>query len=753
MQSLYMKKSPTVLLLGILFVWSVVVAVCCVFVAHINKVTTEEVDRYLLEISSGISSSVDSRMESIFTIMGSVGDSYFQFMGENPDFALEYLRGKAALYGFRRLTVTDLSGHTVSSDGSPVRFSTLPNVSQAFAGARLFRRLHGSPKDGTDGILYARPVYRGDKIVGVIAATSDVGHIQQYLSAPLFGGKGHFHILDVDGNVLLGPPDEDMPEMPNYLAMLGSRAVMQRGDVEVMRKRMHNGASGRLDFVLDEVHERTAAYVPLKSDGLYLIAVVPSSVALAQFDSLLRQTFQLVFVIVALFTGLAVLLFFKDRKFTQKLVSIAFVDPVTGGMTRARFGFEALPRIAAAPPGTYTLVSLNIKLFKMVNDILGNEVGDRLLKQCHDCLKAHLVEGELLCRDYADDFVLLVTTKNKDRVLEIVESVSAQINRFLDETGYRYKLRLYLGLYEIDDTSLPLVSLLDRANIARKNPKAAFRGDLYECVFYSDLERLQMIKTKDIENKMEDALANGDFIVYLQPKIELENRTVAGAEALVRWRDEDTGLIPPGDFIPCFESNGFIIKLDLYVFEQTCRLIRGWIDAGLKPVPVSVNLSRAHFFDPGFLDNYVAIRDRYAIPHGLLEIEFTESLLFENFESLKNVVSQLHELGFTCSLDDFGSGYSSLNMLKDISVDTLKLDGAFWVSPDADNQRERDIIATVMDLARKLGMTTVSEGVESVTQVDFLRRVHCDMVQGYVFSKPVPPEVFEELAFGKRVTG
>lgn len=753
MQTFPIKKSPTVLLLGLLFVWSMVVTLCCIFVANIYKVTTQEVDRYLLEISNGISSSVNSRMESMFTILGSTGTSYFQYVDNDEFLAREYLRDKSFAYGFRRLAFTDSSGRTVSSDGKTVNLAAFPNVMRAFKGEKLFRRLRSSPVDGTDGILYVSPVYYSDTIVGVITAWCDVGHIQQYLNAHIFGGKGHFHILDEDGNVLLGPPEEDAIVLPNYLSLLTSRAEMKRGSAEGMRERMHKGQSGRLDFTLDETREITAAYVPLQSVGLYLIAIAPSDVALAQFGDLLARTLKLVFIIVAMFTGLAVLLFFKDRKSTHELAHVAFVDPVTGGMTRTRFQLEALPKIAAAPPGAYSLVSANIKLFKMVNDILGNEIGDKLLKQCHDCMKEHMTEDELICRDYADDFVLLVTTKKKEQVLQIIESVSTEVNRFLEETGCKYTLRLYVGLYEVDDSSLSLVGMLDRANIARKNSKAAIRGHLYDCVFYSDLERLRMIKTKDIENKMEQALADEEFLVYLQPKIELENKTVVGAEALVRWQDKERGLIPPGDFIPCFEANGFIIKLDLYVFEHICRLLRKWIDMGLTPVPVSVNLSRAHLIDPDFLEYYVAISNRYAIPHSLLEIELTESLLLENFECLKNVVDQLHDLGFRCSLDDFGCGYSSLNMLKDLNVDTLKLDGAFWFSPNADNQREKDIIAAVVGLAKKLGMSTVSEGVETVTQLEFLRQIRCDMVQGFVFSKPVPPETFEEIAFGLQIAG
>ncbi len=748
MHNHFQTNRPHALLIGLFLAWGAVVAICCVFISRIDEVTGEEIDRYLLEISNGVSATITSRIDNTFLTLKSISVSYGTLRNEENGLAVRHLRNQAALFGFKRLAFTDSEGNTVFSDGHTVSLRNGPNVQRAFAGEEVFVRVRKSPVDGSDGILYARPVVEHGRITGVISAWSDRAHIQGVLQTPVFNGKGHFHILDPDGITFLNPNYEDDPDKPNFFDMI-SQADMLRSSLDQMKKSMDEGLSGRIDFVFRGL-ARSVCYVPLRS-GSYLVSVVPTQVASAQFNTLLRESLLIVGAIVTVFTILVVLLFLRDRRNAKRLAAIAFIDPVTGGMTRNRFQLEALPILKDAAPHEYSLVSANIRQFKLVNDILGGETGDRLLRQIHDCLKEHLIDGELVCRDYADDFVLLVTTKSRLSVLNKIDAVTAKVNQFLAESGCRYKLRLSFGVYEIEDTALPMVSLIDHANIARKSAKAVLHGHLSDCVFYSDLERQQLLKTKDIENKMEEALANEDFIVYLQPKIELERGAIVGAEALVRWQDMDTGIIPPGDFIPCFETNGFIIKLDLYIFERICQIMRGWLDAGLTPVPVSVNLSRAHLLDPDFLDRYVAIRDRYGIPHGLLEVELTESLVFENFETLTRVVNDLHANGFTCSLDDFGCGYSSLNLLKDLNVDTLKLDGAFWMSPDADNQREKDIIASVVALAGKLGMRTVSEGVETEAQLEFLRQVHCDMVQGYVFSKPVPPDVFEEITYGKTI--
>jgi EAL domain-containing protein (putative c-di-GMP-specific phosphodiesterase class I) len=262
-----------------------------------------------------------------------------------------------------------------------------------------------------------------------------------------------------------------------------------------------------------------------------------------------------------------------------------------------------------------------------------------------------------------------------------------------------------------------------------------------------------MIQHKIIENRMKSALKNEEFQIYLQPKYDISQNKIAGAEALVRWADPNRGLIPPNDFIPLFENNGFILDLDLYVFDRTCHLLRQWIDRGVNPVVISVNLSRAYLHDFTFLGKFEEIRRKYEVPSNLIELELTETVVFENMEILTDIINLIHDLGYSCSIDDFGSGYSSLNILKNIPVDTIKIDRGFFIGENSDTVKSDTIVRSVIDLARKLKMKTVSEGVEYKDQVDFLKEAKCDMIQGYYFSKPIPITEFEKLAFGLVISG
>lgn len=439
-----------------------------------------------------------------------------------------------------------------------------------------------------------------------------------------------------------------------------------------------------------------------------------------------------------------------QRQANRQLERLAFVDPVTNGRNRTSFEIDAGGAVRAALPGTYVLVWLDIQKFKVINDFFGVEMGDRVLRHCYETVEAHLENGEYVARLAADGFNLLLRTAGEKELEARLNRIAEDANNFEPFRERNYLLSFSAGIYPIDDPVLSLVKIQDRANIARKKSGGSEEHCLCTCLFYSEQDRLRSLREKEMENRMHDALGRDEFVVYLQPKQSLKKAAIGGAEALVRWRAPE-GLIPPNDFIPLFEQNGFIVDLDLHVFEKVCAMLRKWLDNGVTPVPVSVNMSRVHLADPQFLERYETIRRAYDVPPELLEIELTESLVFENPHLLVQFIERIRAHGYHCSIDDFGSGYSSLNLLKDMNVNVLKLDRVFFASQEADNARERTVIVSVIDLAKKLSMGTVAEGVETTRQVEFLQQAGCDMVQGYVFSRPVPLAEFEQMAFGREI--
>lgn len=419
-------------------------------------------------------------------------------------------------------------------------------------------------------------------------------------------------------------------------------------------------------------------------------------------------------------------------------------DDVTGGKNKREF--ERIAKDLLKGDGQYVLVYANIDRFKLINENYGNDVGDKVLRQIHTIIDEELRWDEVSGRIMADNFGILMRYHSLPKLEQRLYRISKQLSELLDDNGNKYGIVLYFGVYVIEENDESNVStMLEHANLARKkiSPSHMIAMGVYNV---KDSERLG--RDKALEMKMHQALERGDFVPFLQPKYELEGESIAGAEALVRWIDPHEGMIYPDEFIPLFENNGFIVELDLYMFEEVCKLVDRWYREGKYHFPVSVNLSRRHFQIPNFFDYYEFVLKKYDIPKNAIEIELTESLFYNDFESLSELVEKIHKAGLSCSIDDFGSGYSSLNMLKDVCVDALKLDRVFFESGEND-ERGKDVIQSVIQLAQALDLHTISEGVEEREQVEFLKEMNCDLIQGYVFAKPMPVPEFENLAFAQ----
>lgn len=271
------------------------------------------------------------------------------------------------------------------------------------------------------------------------------------------------------------------------------------------------------------------------------------------------------------------------------------------------------------------------------------------------------------------------------------------------------------------------------------------KGDVLKfCAFFNEQYRAEMLKANEIEKDMQSSLNNGDFKMYLQPKFRLSDNKMVGAEALCRWIHPIKGVIPPMDFIPLFEKNGFIIKLDEYMWEQACKTIRNWIDRDIEPIPISVNISRYHIKHNDLEAVFTRLITKYGISSSMLTLELTESLFLDNPEELNRVMSGLQRMGFKLEVDDFGAGFSSLNMIRNITVDTIKMDKDFLDSEIA-SDKGKIVVNHTIDMAKDLNLQVVAEGVETKEHVDFLKNSRCDVAQGFYFAKPMPLDEFDKL--------
>lgn len=418
------------------------------------------------------------------------------------------------------------------------------------------------------------------------------------------------------------------------------------------------------------------------------------------------------------------------------------IDDVTGGKNKKSFAHLVKRLIRSGDK--YVMVYGNIDRFKLINNMYGFEIGDEILRKTHGIIDEEMRWDECSGHIMADNFGLCMRYHSIEKLDERLLRINRRVHGIGDKNGEPYGIIMNYGVYVINsERAYNVNALLERANIARGN---ITNTHLVPLGIYDKSIRKRLERERELELKMQRALEQHEFIPFLQPKFELRGETIAGAEALVRWVDSVEGMIYPDEFIPLFEKNGSITSLDLYMFEEVCKLIERWDMAGCRVVPISVNLSQAHFANPNFFDAYEKLIKEYKLPQGSVEFEFTESLLYENAIDINTLCERIRGLGFTSSIDDFGSGYSSLNMLKDVRVDTLKIDRVFFKDGDT-NKRAKDIIGSVIGLAKALNLKTVSEGVEYREQVIFLKEMGCDYVQGYIYSKPMSIVAFERMVF------
>ncbi len=385
----------------------------------------------------------------------------------------------------------------------------------------------------------------------------------------------------------------------------------------------------------------------------------------------------------------------------------------------------------------YAVIMFDIERFKSVNEVYGVQAGDSVIR--YVALKINEVfnyEGCLTARFMSDFFGVLTPYEDEADIGHVIKTLNSKISLYK-----HISLKYAYGVYKISDKSIPPRLICDYANMAKNSVKG---NHINNIAFYTEGMKDRIIEEIFIENDMEKALEEEQFLMYLQPKYNIENGNIVGAEALARWNHPNKGFIKPAKFIPLFEKNGFIISLDQYIWEQACKTIKKWCDMGIMPVPVSVNVSRINLKNPQLVSILNSLVEKYQIDKRFLELEITETVYYDDQQALVEVLEKLKRSGYTLLMDDFGSGFSSLSMLKNTPFDVIKIDKNF-LNETMITDRGKKIIQHTIFLSNDIGMNTVAEGVETKEQADYLLACGCNVAQGYYYSKPVPVSVFEDI--------
>ncbi len=590
--------------------------------------------------------------------------------------------------------------------------------------------------DGEEIIVFSAPIKSDGEVIGVLCAPYRMDGLKEILEVSSFEGEGYTYVIERDGDKIV---DSTHPtsfrNMTNIFKSMTEADERTDQAVEDLKLLLDAGQTGYVIF-----YNKVGKYMyatPLGIKDWFLIDVVPVDFMENTSNYIINRTYIMCGILAVVCAVIAFLIMNEERRKKQRIQNLLYVDELTGGNTLARFKIEVERRMQVHYK-KLAIIMMDLDDFKLVNELFGYEEGNKVLRFLSRTLKESCCDGEFTGRSNADRFYILFLYEEEKEIKQRILKLAENIQRLRMSETMEYLLHPVFGIYYVKAGDDNVEDMMDCAALAHNMAKQA-RNSTYKV--YTDEIKEKELQKKQLSDQIEHAYRNHEFIVYYQPKYDSITRKLAGAEALVRWRRADGQMVSPGLFVPLAEESGFVCKLDEYVFREVCLAQKRWMDKGLDIVPVSVNLSRRHLDNPEFINEYKAILDESGVPIEYIQLEITESAMFEKKEDFVQIMERLHDLGFMILMDDFGTGYSSLMMLKSIPIDVMKLDKSFV--DDYDDERGERIIRCVMRMAQDLSIAITAEGVETEAQYRFLTSVGCDTIQGYYFARPMPEEEYE----------
>ena len=726
----FMKKQKDLVQWCIMAIISVILFSCLIMnTVKMNEAMKEETKSYVTDMANQMSREISYRIQSYERYISETADSFSKM----PDRILneEVLEKKKAPLLFERLVVVDREGNTLPENFMYTNFNKYFEENQD-----IFEESKTVAIDDRT-IFFSSPMIKKGVPDRVLVGIQGSKSLQTIFTEVNCQKEGFSCIVSKNGEVIVkGEKSEKNSQIREWIdeKIKGNEEqAISKMIININQKNQEV-----FEFPLGDNDTVIMACNSLEFNDWYLLSFIPSTILKENTTPYIDKYWFITLLSIVVF-GIVVIkirCFYKEN--VRKIEKIAFTDFITGGSNNAAFLIEAKQKIQANTKKKYVMVFLNILGFKNINEKYGVTAGNHALKYIYQVLKKCIYEDEIVARSESDHYFILLQEETEEAVQKRIDIMMQKIHGTEKETAYDYGISFSQGASFIEEKDEELRVYQNRAVVASE-----YYNNSKHCVFYNKELYTKLNREIVLNESFEKAIEDNEFEVYFQPKINLDNEKTAGAEALVRWKHKEYGMISPGEFISLFETNGKICRLDLYVFEIVCKKLNEWKERELPPIKVSVNLSRVHLMEQGIecLKRFKDIKDRYQIPDGQIELELTESMVIEvkQLEKVKKIIAEIQACGFLCSLDDFGFGYSSLALLKEFDVDIIKLDRLFFVNS---NEKTWKVVKAFISLAHELNITVVAEGVEEKYQIEKLKEINCDLIQGYVYARPLPEEEF-----------
>lgn len=658
---------------------------------------------------------------------------------------VDKMQGFVETYQFKRMGYIAADGTAKTTDGYRLNMSDRDFFQQSMQGKNFLTDAFEDRIDTSYETInvFSVPVYEKNQktIKGVLFGTCGYEMFEECLKNEIFEGQAFNYIIKIDGTIVAGSGNSKKWGIGKNIFVTDASEDERDDDArddDARDKMISDMKEGKSGYGMDPKRKEASLYyyMPLKieesGETWYVVTAVSESVLTSRMQVVMDAINSLMVIILAVISVSVGVYIYSWRKSKKELMTLAYQDPVTLGDNFVAFK----ERAKSKKDGVGWLIAMDVTDFKLINSTCGVPKGDEVLRAIWEIFETETGENELAAHVNADRFILFWMDENQENIKQRLEHVIRKI----EEIPERLEIPNLFPVFGIFHTIvLDEIDPLYGNAVQAKHQIKGRRDRHY--IFYDELNHESIQENRELEEHFETALENEEFEIWYQPKYSAHSRKLVGAEALVRWRRADGALIPPLKFIPLFERNGNIIRLDEYVFRAVCRQQKEWQKQGQKMLPVSVNISRVSLYYSSVVEKYESIIRSFDLDSKYIQLEITESATIDNNE-IFNLLEQFHTAGFKILLDDFGSGYSSLAALNRMHFDTIKLDKSL-VDYIGDDNGEK-LLNSITKLAQSFGMEITAEGVETVEQLMFLCNLDCDDIQGYYFSRPLPVKEYEE---------
>jgi diguanylate cyclase (GGDEF)-like protein len=570
-------------------------------------------------------------------------------------------------------------------------------------------------------IVYSKPIVINNKIDGVLVGLSNYKGVALTLKQNIYSDKGSLYVVDKSGNILIGDDKNQKAVKELYINsryLEDKESKMKRSDCKHAKEGSFN--NGRIYFCYNLIEG---------TDGWYLVSIVPINKVFNSLNNIIRISLITIVLVIVLYIANSYMKYIKNEK---ALTEAIYIDSLTNIRNRKKFKIDCEEKLRNSKSDErYILITIDVNKLKFINEVFGYKEGDNVIKSIGSnltTLNYDNIHGRI-----SDDTFGLMFKLEKCIDLETKLTNLYDHIKIVCSSKSELNIKLNMGVYLIQDSKEEIDKIIDNANIARIESKKIKEDKYY---IYDESLKNKIDQEITIESDLKSGLESGEFKVVYQPKVDIHTEQIVGAESLIRWIHNRKGFISPEVFIPIAERNGDIDLIGKWVLESVCKDIRECKLNGEKVVPISINLSRVELYNVDLIPHIKNTIKKYDIEPELIEIEITETAALNDVEYINNRIHQIKELGIKVSMDDFGTGTSTLSNLKLIDIDILKIDRTMVLDLEND-KKTYYIIKTIIRLAKKFNFKVVCEGVESTKQVEMLREINCDMIQGYVFFKPL----------------